>query len=215
MSLCELASAAACSDSTDVRPGASLAALAENAVVAARARGPRRTMHKAWTARAKKAATRKAEKTSARMELQAKHHNEHVAMRLRDLLARRRLQFLGCGGQRRLLPQAMLRLCFGNRDRVRARGKRASHGSPLASSSRAVAAWTRTGHSYVQKVRNAVSHVACFQILKSMSAISEKKLEMMVVEMRWDETEIEVAVPEPPLAEGIPSEEFQHVFFLW
>ena len=193
-----------------MRLGASLAALAENAVLVARGRGPRR-MHKAWTARAKKAATRKAEKTTARMEAQAEHHNEHTAMRPRDLIARKRVRILGFGEHKRLLPQAMLRLCFGDRDRVlKTRGMSSS---PLASSTRSVAAWTRTGHSYVQKVRNAVSHVACSQIQKSMSAIFEKKLEMMVVEMRWDETHIEVAVPEPPLAEGIPSEEFQHVFF--
>ena len=211
MSLYELANAAA---GSAVRPRASLAVLAQNAVAAAPARGSARSMHKAWIARAKKYTARAAEKTSARMEMQAEHHNQHVAMRQRDLIARKRDRITaGSGGHKRLLPQAMLRLCFGKRGRVRTRGKRASHGSPLASSSRAVAAWTEGGHSHVQKVRNAVSQVACSEIQKSMTAIFKKQLDMMVVEMRWDETHVEVAIPEPPLADGIPSDKFQHGCF--
>ena len=52
-------------------------------------------MHKAWRARARKIAIHKDEKKSARMELQAEHHNEHVAMRPRDQIARRRLRIVG------------------------------------------------------------------------------------------------------------------------
>lgn len=135
----------------------------------------------------------------AKLEARAEKYNSEWAVRTSDIINLQK-KTEGRGQGRVWTPQAMLRHAF-------------DPSSSLAASARSAAAAARSGHTHVQKVRNSIASLSIAEMRSRIDALNTEDLDWSVIELRWDETHVEVAVPEPELAAGIPSSNFQYGFF--
>ena len=75
----------------------------------------------------------------------------------------------------------------------------------FSSSARAVSEQFQSSHGHLQKVRNTVAHVSLEAQASKIAAIQPDGVQYLLLELRWDETHVELTVPESPLAPGLPS----------
>ena len=89
---------------------------------------------------------------------------------------------VGKGGNKRWLPAAVLRACFGED------GSSMLHQAP-----RTVAQWFRAGHGHVQRVRNAVAETILQRVTALMDSAAEKARNI-ILEVSFDETKEDIRV---------------------
>lgn len=131
-------------------------------------------------------------------------------MRPADLIqttkAKRRTR--GRGSHRRWLPAAMLRACFGSGE-VKKKPKKKRTVSTISSSTHALSQQYQCSDTHLQKVRNTVAQACVDGQAEGIASVCDEceSLDYGILELRWDETQTPVSVPEAPLAPGLPSDD--------